>query len=85
MNGSEYSRVNLPMPEPERPFTWHDAAAPLLALALSALYWDVFGMDQMVDSLPGIGIPVFVAAFFIAVLVITGIHIARESAFLKSV
>ena len=72
MNESEYSSVRLPAREPERQFTWHDAAGPALALALSILFWNVFSLEYMEDAVPGLGVPIFVAAFFAAVLIVTG-------------
>ena len=82
MNESTYSTVPRPAPEPDRPLTWHDAAAPALALFLSILYWNIFDLETMFDALPGLGIPVFAAAFFAAALVITGKRFTAESGFL---
>ena len=85
MNESEYNHASLPVPAPERPFTWHDAAGPALALALSILFWNIFGAETLFESLPGIGIPVYVAAFSAAVLIVTGRRVTGNSGFLMGV
>lgn len=58
-----------PASGPERPFSRRDAAAPVLALALSVLFWAVFS-DPLAHSYgPGLGMPIFVLAYFIAIFV----------------
>ncbi len=69
--------VNLPAvppaEEPAVPLDWRNAAAPVLALALSILYWAVFAVSQIAEGYgPGLGVPVFVAAYFGAVLLMLG-------------
>ncbi len=61
-----------PHPEPERPLSWRDAAAPCMALALSVLFWSVFSLADALDHGygPGLGVPVFVSAYFLAVLIL---------------
>ncbi len=62
---------NLPE-TPLAPLTWRDAAAPLLALALALLYRTVFGLEHLGHYGPGIGVPLFVAAYFGAVFLMLG-------------
>ena len=59
-------------PEPARPLSWQDAAALILALALSILFWSVFSFENAFDRGygPGLGVPVFVAAHFAAVFLL---------------
>lgn len=64
--------ASLPPEAPAAP-CWRDAAAPVLALALSLLYWTVFRMEGIArDHGPGLGVPVFVCAYFAAVLIMLG-------------
>lgn len=70
---------NLPKPELP-PLTWRDAAAPLLALGLACLYRHVFAPENMWDYLPGLGIPVFVTAYFAAVFVMLGRRVCLSAA-----
>lgn len=68
---NEYYVNQSPASGPERPLSWRDAAAPVLALALAILYWSVFALDGALSHGygPGLGVPVFVIAYFIAVFV----------------
>ena len=81
-DGYSYVNQNPPSPAPEAPLTWRDAAGPALALGLSLLIWAVFSVSAMMDAMPGLGIPVFTAAFYLAVLVITGRRPVRSAAVL---
>ena len=56
---------------PVRPLTWRDIAAPLLSLALSVLFWQGFRAEVLFFG-PGLGVPVFVAAYFAAVFLTLG-------------
>lgn len=60
-----------PVSEPERPLSWLDAAAPVMAVLLSALFWSVFSLKNAFARGygPGLGVPVFVIAYFTAVFV----------------
>lgn len=70
---------------PDTPLTWRDAAGPILALALSLLYWRIFGLDDLaVGYGPGLGIPAFVLAYFTAVIVLVGPRFTRGSAWLTA-
>ena len=57
-------------PSPPPPLTWRDGAIPLLALALSAIFWADFGPERM--DWPHWGVPALVAAHFGAVLAVLG-------------
>ena len=76
MNEKEIDYVNLnklPAPKPEEPPTWRDAAAAILALVLSMLFWRVFSLESIEHGFgPGLGVPVFVLAYFAAVSVMLG-------------
>ena len=73
--------VNNSPEEPLPPLTWRDAATPILALALACLYRHVFALENMWDYLPGLGVPVFVAAYFAAVFLTLGkrVHLSAAS------
>ena len=65
-----YVNSNPPTPLPD----WRNGATFGFALVLSLLYWAVFSLDAifMGGFGPGLGVPVFVSAFFAAVLVTLG-------------
>lgn len=64
--------VNNSPEEAPAPLTWRDAAAPILALILAFLFWAVFAVRDMGYFGPGLGVPVFVLAYFGAVLLMLG-------------
>lgn len=65
--------VNL-LEQSETPLSWRDYAAPAVALALSLLYWAVFSAYSLLCEAygPGLGILVFVGAYYAAVLLMLG-------------
>ena len=70
---NQYTVVSEPELVPAAPLHWRHIAAPLLALGLSILFWQVFSIGTLSRGWgPGLGIPVFTAAFFAAVLLMTG-------------
>lgn len=80
--GSPDDTGPAPAPKSEpAPLSWRDWAAPLLALGLGWLYISIFGVDTMLNSRygPGIGVTVFVFAFFTAVLILLGRKTRRKS------
>ena len=81
MNENEIRYTVLPdppAPSPLPPLSWRDAAAPVLALVLSILFWAVFSLDALDGNGPGLGVLVFTLAFFAAVLVILGRSARKE-------
>lgn len=64
--------VNNSPESPLAPLTWRDAAAPLLALILALLFRAVFSIQHFGCYGPGIGVPLFVAAYFGAVFLMLG-------------
>lgn len=62
---------NNPIKEPF-PIHWREVAAPFVAIALSFLFWHIFSFENMVDALPGLGIPVFVISYFAGVFLMLG-------------
>lgn len=58
----------------ELSLSWRDAAGPAAAVILAILFWRTFALEYMTGFRfgPGLGIPVFLAAFFAAVLLMTG-------------
>lgn len=62
---------NLPS-EPLPSLTWRDAIAPLLALILAVLFWDVFAGRDMGYFGPGAGVPAFVGCYFGSVCLLLG-------------
>lgn len=70
------------------PADWRDGAAFGFALVLSLLYWATFSLPAIFSGFgPGLGVPVFVCAFFAAVLVTLGkkTRWRAESVFLMAV
>ncbi len=58
---------------PETPPVWQDLMAPLPALILSLVYWQVFAAERIFSGYgPGLGVPVFVGAYFAAVFLMLG-------------
>lgn len=72
LSAQEIPNESTPSAAAPEPPGWRDWAAPLLALGLGWLFIDVFSLTTMFDSRygPGIGVTVFVFAFFAAVLLI---------------
>ena len=55
------------------PRTWRDWAAPVCAVGLSALFWDVFSLRSMVVGYgPGLGVLVFVVAYYAVLFLLLG-------------
>lgn len=52
--------------------SWRNIAAPILALILSFLFWDVFAVQDIGYYGPGAGVPVFAGAYFGAVFLMLG-------------
>lgn len=67
----EHDANAAPMPVPEGAPSRREIAAPLLALGLAALYWASFSLLDM-ESLPGLGVFAFVAAYFACVFILLG-------------
>ncbi len=74
---AETVHVSVPR-DPELPLTWRDAAAPLLALVLSALFWAAFSLEDMLAYGPGLGVLVFTAAYYAAVFLMLGRRFDRR-------
>lgn len=68
----EYNGYVNREPIPEPPRSWRDYAAPLAALLLAILFWAVFSLETVLDAFPGLGILVFVLAYWAAVFLVLG-------------
>ena len=62
-----------PETKPVLPLTWRDGAIPLLAIAMTVMYYESFDWTYLVDhGFPGLGILALVAVHFAAVLIVLG-------------
>lgn len=79
--------VNNSPSEPLPPLTWRDAIAPLLALILALLFWDVFAVRDIGYFGPGAGVPMFVGCYFAGICLLLGkrARYTRSALFLMAV
>lgn len=71
-----------PPAAPVFPKGWRAAAAPVMALVLSVLFWQTFALTGIFSPYgPGLGVFVFTAAYFAAVLALLGFR-KRPGAYL---
>jgi hypothetical protein len=56
----------------EKQFSWQAALTPVLALGLGALFWAVFALENFDIYGPGVGVLLFVTAYFGCVLLLLG-------------
>jgi hypothetical protein len=56
----------------KKKFSWKPALTPVLALGLGWLFWAVFALERFDTYGPGLGIPLFVGAYFGCVFLLLG-------------